>query len=72
MKTKMLSILLAVGVGSICLFAPALDSQAATWPKTSFPSGIPTAHGSGGVYHGSCPAGYWGGYVGNGNLYCHR
>lgn len=72
MKIKIVSLLLTVGAGSIFLFAPILNSQAATWPKTSFPSGIPTAHGQGGVYHGGCPSGYWGGYAGGGNYYCHH
>ncbi|MBU7448854.1 MULTISPECIES: hypothetical protein [Lactiplantibacillus] len=72
MKTKVLGLLLTVGAGSLFLFTPALNSQAATWPKTAFPSGIPTPHGSGGLYHGSCPAGDHGAYAGGGNLYCHR
>lgn len=72
MKTKVLSLLLTVGADSLFLFTPTLNSQAATWPKTAFPSGIPTPHGSGGLYHGSCPAGDHGAYAGGGNLYCHR
>lgn len=45
---------------------------AVTWPRGDFNKPFfDASHSYSGVYHGGCPTDLHGGYVGNGNYYCH-
>ncbi|MBO2726939.1 hypothetical protein [Lactiplantibacillus plantarum] len=66
-------ILVSVGIG-IGTFLPRVESQAAQWPSNVFPNPggpQPGGHTPDGLYHGGCTVGTHGGYIGNGNYYCH-
>lgn len=71
-------LLILLTVLSLTIFSNVLTTSpvqavgSVTWPQSDFNGNIEHGHSKEGVYYDHCPAGTTGGYIGNGNYYCHE